>query len=74
MEELTATGWVGPQVFYFPPVLDAGDTRVAFLESCAGEQAEGPVYCPGAHQYSFEPVPPKVGGDCGTKEPPATTD
>jgi len=75
LEARAKTGWVGPQVFYFPPVLHAGDTRLAFLGSCAGENAEGLVYCPGAHQYSFAPVPPpQDGGDGGPADPPGAED
>jgi len=54
MEKRAKTGWVGPQILYFPPTLKSGDVRVAHLAKVTAENTTGSVYAPQAHQYSFE--------------------
>ncbi len=56
-ERKARTGWVGPQVLYYPPVLREGDSARVYLEAKTGSGFTGKVYQPAAHQYSFEPMP-----------------
>ena len=52
MEAKSKKGWVGPQILHEPDVPIVGDKYVVLLNKCDG--AEGVVYSPAAHQYSFE--------------------
>lgn len=54
MKRKLRKGLVGPQVLYYPPALEAGDSCLAHLARMnASENNSGAVYAPRGYQYAF---------------------
>lgn len=53
MERRSKSGWVGPQILYYPPVLRAGDSCLAHLAITTSKNGSGALYEPRGHQYAF---------------------
>lgn len=54
MEKKARTGWVGPQVLYYPPALETGAVVLAHLKKSQEDSMTGATFRPVGYQYAFE--------------------